>query len=183
MKKKNTFYRCKSDFQMDLSKCEFLGHGKNGKVFLMPDGKVLKICDRVESCLEEYKILESVKGDKHFPRVYYYKGNSMIRDYVGGICIKNYVRDNGLSDKLALNIIKLLEDFKAHNFTRVDIRCAHIFVQSDESIKIIDPRGSYTMKVTKPEHLFNGLKELKVFKKFMNVLKKENSELYKQWRK
>lgn len=160
----------------------FLGEGRYGKVFLLLDGRVIKIFRDIDSCIHECLILESVKGSPHFPRVYECRDNYIIREFVGGVCITDYIRKNGLSTKLAVNLIELIEDFQKLGFTRLDIRCSHIFVQPDESLKVIDPRRHYDINLPYPKNMLNNLKKLKVKKFFMHVLKKEHPSLYAKWR-
>lgn len=162
----------------------FLGEGKNGKVHLLPNGKVIKFFKHYKNCLDEYTILEKVNGNKYFPRVYECTKTYMIRDYVGGSVLPTYIKKHGLSKRLALNLIGLIEDFERIGFTRLDIRCEHIFVQNDksESIIIIDPRAHYTKQVSYPRQMTGGLKKLGVLRKFIHVLQHEKPYLYNKWK-
>jgi predicted Ser/Thr protein kinase len=168
-------------FNIDLSTCKFLGQGANGKVYLLPNGKALKIFFKKENCKHEYEILKSVEGNKHFPKVNEYSSNCMIREYIGGILIENYIRKYGLSVILAKNLIELIEDFRKLGFTRLDIRCAHIFIQQDMTIKIIDPRKTYSKLVPYPYSILKTLNKLGVLDDFFNTLKNTNIKLYKDW--
>jgi predicted Ser/Thr protein kinase len=100
----------KNNAGLDLSGCKFLGEGHHGKVFLRKDGKVVKICTTIKSCKREYEILKKVHGSRYFPKVYEYNTIYMVRDYVGGQCLKDYIKVYGLSKTLALNVIELLEN-------------------------------------------------------------------------
>ncbi len=168
-------------FDIDLSTCKFLGQGRNGKVYLLPNGNALKIFFKEENCRHEYEILKSVEGNKHFPKVYEYSSTCMIREYVGGILIENYIKENGLSINLTKNLIQLIEDFRTLGFTRLDIRCEHIFIQEDESIKIIDPRRTYSKVIPYPHSIIRTLNKLGVLDDFFNSLKNTNIKLYEDW--
>lgn len=168
-------------FNIDLSTCKFLGQGANGKVYLLPNGKALKIFFKEENCKHEYEILKSVEGNKHFPKVNEYSSNCMIREYIGGILIENYIRKYGLSVNLSKNLIELIEDFRKLGFTRLDIRCAHIFIQQDVTIKIIDPRKTYSKLVPYPYSILKTLNKLGVLNKFFKTLKNTNIKLYEDW--
>ena len=168
-------------FNIDLSTCKFLGQGRNGKVYLLPNGNALKIFFKVENCKHEYDILKSVEGNKHFPKVYEYSSNCMLREYVGGILIENYIRQYGLSVNLAKNLIELIQDFKNLGFTRLDIRCEHIFIQQDVSIKIIDPRRTYSKIIPYPHSILKTLNKLGVLDDFFNTLKNTSIKLYDDW--
>lgn len=166
---------------LNLDGCKFLGEGHHGKVFLREDGKVVKICTTAKSCKREYQILKKVDGAKCFPKAYEYNNIYMVRDYVGGQCMKDYIKWNGLSKKLALNIINLLKEFEELKFSKIDIRCKDIFVQEDESVMVIDPKGCFSRKKSYPSHLMKGLKKAMYLDKFLNVLKEERPELYEKW--
>lgn len=174
--KKNT--NC---FNIDLEKCIFLGEGRNGQVYLLPNGKALKIFFKQKNCKHEYEILQSANENKHFPKVYDYKENCIIREYVGGTPIKKYIETYGLSKNLIINIINLIEDFKKLGFTRLDIRSEHIFIQQDEFIKIIDPRANYTKVVPYPYSILSCLNRLGVLEAFFTTLKEINYELFINW--
>ncbi len=168
-------------FNIDLSTCKFLGQGRNGKVYLLPNGNALKIFFKIENCNHEYEILKSVEGNKHFPKVYEYNSNCMIREYIGGVPIKNYINEYGLSVYLATNIIELIQDFIKLGFTRLDVRCDHIFIQQDVTIKVIDPRRTFTKVIPYPHSILGTLNKLNVLDDFFNTLKNTNVKLYEDW--
>lgn len=170
-----------SQLNVDLKNCKLLGKGHHGTVYLLPDGKVLKMCDTSKSCQNEYFILKMVSGSRFFPKAYDCFESCMVREYVGGVCLKDYLKKNQMNRTLAKNIADLLNEFINLNFSRIDIRCRDIFVDQDLSLKVIDPKGSFTHKVTYPRHLTKGLKKLKQLEPLLDVLKDEYPSLYSQW--
>lgn len=172
-----------NSLQVDLSRCIFRGQGRCGKVYLMPDGRAIKIFRSEEDCIQEFMILESVKGNKHFPMAYECNGNSMIRDYVDGVPLVQYIKRYGLSKKLSQNLIELIRDFKNLGFLRLDMRCSHIFVQADESVMVIDPRNHYTEVVPYPRKMLGTLNKLHVTRNFNDSLKAHYPELYSEWKR
>lgn len=168
-------------FNVNLLQCQLLGKGHNGIVYLLPDGKVIKICYSISSCKGEYYILNRVKGNKYFPMVYGMNGNYMIRDYVGGESLKDYIKNRGFSRELALKVINLLEEFDKLKFKKRDIRCKDIFVQSDGKLKVIDPKKFFSKKRDFPRHLSKGFEKLGVLDYFMEVVNEENPRLFKKW--
>jgi RIO-like serine/threonine protein kinase fused to N-terminal HTH domain len=169
--------------QYELDKFEYIGHGKNGKVYLMPDGRVIKICKMEYACRSEYEVLKAAEGSPYFPRVYEKVGKAIIRDYVGGEVLPSYIRKHGLSRTLAINLINLIEEFRRLNFKRLDIRGAHIYVKEDESIMVIDPASQTTWKEHYPKLLLRELRRQKVSKKFYQILREERPDLYKMWKR
>lgn len=166
---------------INLFECKLLGRGHNGAVYLLPDNKVIKVCFVMKDFLSESSILKKVNGNKYFPRLYEVGGNYMIRDYVDGMPLKNYIKKNGLNEKLARDIIEMLKEFERLKFTKIDVRCKDVFITSDNRPIMIDPQKFYTKERNFPRHLSKGLFKLGVLDLFMEVLKKEEPRLYKKW--
>ncbi|SUY47799.1 serine/threonine kinase related protein [Clostridium putrefaciens] len=169
------------DFDINLLDCKFLGEGHNGIVYLLPDGNVIKICFNIKSFIGEYIILEKVNGNKYFPRIYDIGENYMIREYVDGDMLPKYIRKHGFNDELGKRIIELLKEFKVLNFTKIDLRCKDIFVQPNGNLKVIDPKKFYTKDRDFPRHLSKGMYKLKILDPFLEVLKKEEPNLFDAW--
>lgn len=178
---KNIGERYIKRFDINLLDCRFLGRGHNGSVYMLPDGKVIKICTEEEKCRKEHYILNRIKNNRYFPRVYGMCGNYMIRDYVEGMCLNKYIKANGLSYELALKLIQLLEEFRKLRFLKEDIRCKDILLRPDGSLMVIDPKKFYSKKRDFPRHLSKGLYKLGVLDDFMNVVKMERPKLYSRW--
>jgi predicted Ser/Thr protein kinase len=179
----STYKKYIEDFDTNLLQCTFLGKGHNGVVYLLPDGKVIKVCFTESSCRGEYYILNRVNGNKYFPKVYGMNGNYMVRDYVGGTSLKDYVKEYGFSKELGDKLIILLEEFDKLKFTKRDIRCKDVFVEPDGNLRIIDPKKSFSKERDFPRHLAKGLQKLGVLEEFMERLKLNRPEKYKKWSK
>jgi RIO-like serine/threonine protein kinase len=170
------------NFEINLLDCRYLGRGHNGVLFQLPDGKVIKICFEKESCLKEYYILSRIGDNKYFPKVYGLMGNYMIRDYVDGVCLSDFIKKNGLSRQLSVKLMDMLIEFKALGFKKLDLRCRDIYVGPDSSLKVIDPKKFYSMERNFPRHLSKGLYKLGVLEDFLEYAKVERPLLYSQWR-
>jgi predicted Ser/Thr protein kinase len=136
--KSSLFDRYVKNFDLNLLDCTLIGKGHNGVVYMLPEGKVIKICFKAKNCKKEYFILNKVHDNKFFPRVYGMSGNYMIRDYVDGIFLHDYIKYEGLDRRLALKIMDLLEEFKKLKFTKLDLRCKDIIVTPNGSLKVIE---------------------------------------------
>lgn len=180
---RDVYERYIKNFDVNLLDCKLLGKGNNGVVYLLPDGKVIKICFEVKSCLKEYFILNKINNNKYFPRVYGMLGNYMIRDYVDGVILRDYIKHKGLNRDLAIKIIDLLEEFKKLRFLKEDIRCKDILIQPNGSLMVIDPKKFYSKRRDFPSHLSKGLYKLGVLDYFISVVKEERPKLYNQWHK
>ena len=178
---KDLYERYIKGFNVNLLDCKPLGDGHNGIVYLLPEGKVIKICYDARSCRKEYDILKRINKNKYFPRTYGMMGNYMIRDYVDGIVLKKYIKRHGFSRELAIKLIELLEEFRRLGFKKIDIRCKDIMVRPDGNLMVIDPKKFYTKKRDFPRHLSKGLYKLGVLDSFMDILEEEKPKLFKRW--
>ncbi|SFB31532.1 hypothetical protein [Clostridium frigidicarnis] len=167
-----------------LRESEVLGHGNNGIVYLLPNGKVMKIFGKKSVCDDEHYILKKVnKKSSHFPKVYERGDNYMIRDYVGGYRLDKYLRKHNLNKILCLNLIELIKEFEKLGFTKLDTRCKDLYVQDDFTLMIIDPKQCYTKQVLTPEHLMKGLEKRNQLDLFLDCLKEYDCKLYNKWYK
>lgn len=167
--------------ELNLLEYKFLGKGNNGAVYLMPGNKAIKICNVVDSCAGEAEILEYVNGNKYFPKIYEYGGNYIVRDFVDGVCFRDYIKRNGLSEELAEKLIELLKEFKKLKFKKQDVRCKDIYILKDGNLMIIDPKGFLNKKRNYPRHLCKGLDTFGCLEVFLEVLKKRERGLYVRW--
>lgn len=171
------------NFDVNLLDCTFLAKGHNGAVYLLPDGKVIKICFKAKNCRKEFSILDKINSNKYFPRVYGMSGNYIIRDYIDGTILNDYIRQYGLNKELALKIMDLLIEFRKLKFSKEDVRCKDIIIQPSGLLMVIDPKKFYSRKRAFPKHLEKGLCRLGVLDFFMSIAKKERPKLYLQWKK
>lgn len=171
----------KKYFKIDLKKCKLLGEGCEGKVYLTTDGCALKIFKNKKKCYQEHYLLKKVEGSQYFPKVIETKDNYMLREYVGGKSLNDYLRDNELSEQLAVNLIELIEEFQRLGFKKLDMAPRHIFIQAGEEIKVIDPRKCFTKIVKFPYSLLKYLEREKQLEKFITVLIKVRPKLAEEW--
>ncbi|MPN39481.1 hypothetical protein SDC9_187009 [bioreactor metagenome] len=171
----------KQYFGVNIKKCKFLGQGYEGKVYLTPDNRVLKIFKDKKKCNNEYELLKIVEGSKYFPKAIGINEYSMIREYVSGTPLEAYVKKKGLSRKLGLSLINLIEEFRRLGFTRLDMAARHIYVQTNEDIKVIDPRKCYVKEMSFPQLLLTDLDKINHLDDFIKVLIEERPTLAEEW--
>lgn len=159
----------------------FLGKGCTGKVYLMTDGRALKIFKNVNKCRHEYDILKSVEGSVHFPKAYECFDNYMIRDYVGGINGYIYIEKYGITREFVLSVIQLIDDLEKLGFTKLDVRFPHLFIQNDNTIMLIDPRKNFTVDMPYPKSLLRSLRHRGMLPNFLKILMEERFDLYEKW--
>jgi hypothetical protein len=165
----------------DINKLKLIGQGHEGKVYLLPDDKVLKVFNNPDSCTRQIEILLKTKNSRFFPTIFDFDNYSIIMSFVYGSTLSYYLRRNNTNRYLSLELVKLIDEFKKLKFTKLDMRLGHIFLQPDETIKAIDPRGSYEIILPYPRSMLKGLKERHVLKDFLNNIRYDYPDYYKYW--
>lgn len=168
---------------IDVNKLKLIGQGHEGKAYLLPDSKVLKVFYSPNSCKRQIEILLNTRGSRFFPTVYGYDSNSIVMSFVYGSTLSYYLKKYKIDKHLSFELVKLIDEFKRLQFTRLDMRLAHIYLQPDETIKVIDPRGSYDLIVPYPKTMLKGLRERSALKDFFNDIKYDYPDYYKYWRR
>jgi hypothetical protein len=167
----------------DISKLKLIGQGYEGKVYLLPDDKVLKVFHNSNACSRQVGTLLKAQNSRFFPTVYDFDNYSIIMSFVYGSTLSYYLKKNNIDKHLSFELVKLIDEFKKLNFTRLDMRLGHIYLQPDDTIKVIDPRGSYERIQPYPKSMLNGLHKCKVLKDFFNHIKHNYPDYYKYWKK
>jgi hypothetical protein len=168
---------------IDVNKLKLIGQGHEGKVYLLPDNKVLKVFYTTNSCKRQTEILLKTRSSRFFPIVYGYDNNSIVMSFVYGSTLSYYLKKNKIDKHLSIELVKLIDEFKNLGFTKLDMRLGHIYLQPNEAIKVIDPRGSYDLMLPYPKSMLKGLKERNALKDFYNNIKYEYPHYYNYWKK
>jgi RIO-like serine/threonine protein kinase len=167
----------------DTSKLKLIGSGHEGKVYLLPHDMVLKVFHNPHSCARQVEILLKAQNSRFFPTVFDYDNYSIVMGFVYGSKLSYYFRYNSINKNLSLELVKLINEFKKLNFTKLDMRLGHIFLQPDETVKVIDPRGSYEKKRPYPKSMLRGLQRRGELRNFFTYIKYDYPDYYKYWRK
>jgi RIO-like serine/threonine protein kinase len=180
--KKSKKYR--SDYLgFDTDKLKLIGMGHEGKVYLLPNDRVLKVFHNTDSCKKQIEILLKVQNSRFFPTVYSFDNFSIVMSFVYGSTLSYYLKQNNINKHISLELVKLIDEFKKLHFTKLDMRLGHIFLQPDETIKVIDPRGSYEKNVPYPRSMLHGLQKSGELMEFFRYIKTDYPHHYKYWRK
>lgn len=156
---------------------QFLGQGRNGRVYLMPDGRAVKVFKKASACKEEYEILKAVEGSRYFPKVFTHTSHYIIREYVGGTNLYEYLNSRTLTRDFVIRIANLVDELKALGFKKLNLRFSHLFVQKDGSLMLIDPRKSFKQKIPYPKSFLISLWKIGLLGKFLKILEEERPDL------
>lgn len=168
---------------IDITHLPLVGAGIHGKVYRLDKNRCIKICKRTKDMQMEYRVLKYVNGYPQFPKVYECEGRYMIREYIDGQNIVEYIKEYGFDNNLARELTKLIKVFIKLKFTRIDIRMHEVFVTKDHKIKIVDTTRYLDKKASYPRRMLRVLKELGYKKQYMNFLKENYPKFYKSWNK
>lgn len=167
--------------KIDISGLPLIGKGTHGSVYMLDKDRCIKVCEDIDDMQMEYNVLKHVEGHYQFPKVYECKDNYMIREYVGGQNVKEYIEKNGLDDNLAKELTELIKVFIKLKFTRIDIRMHEVFINEDHKVKIIDTTRYLDKYASYPQKMLRSLENLGCLEQYMNFLKVNYPEFYKKW--
>ena len=180
-------YAYSADFDKELESlfkdAKLLGEGHNGIVYEVPGNKAIKIFTDKNICNSEADILYKVKKSKYFPRIYKNGEYYILREMVNGKRLDHYIQENGLSQQLIYNLYRLINEFKALKFTKLDARCRDIYVNENERVKVIDPKQCYKRKVDYPRHLMKGLEGIDCLEIFLSGIYSIDKKTAQEWNK
>lgn len=167
--------------EINYKKLPLVGEGCHGKVYRLDDKRCIKVCKDKKDMQMEYDVLKHASGYHQFPEVYECKDKYMIREFIDGVNIKDYIKKHGFNNKLAEELTQLLLVFMKLNFTKIDIRLHEVFVTNHEIIRIVDTTCYMTKKASYPKKMLANLSKLGCRGKYMEYLKSNYPELHKQW--
>ena len=78
---------------------------------------------------------------------------------------------------------RLINEFKALKFTKLDARCRDIYVNENERVKVIDPKQCYKRKVDYPRHLMKGLEGIDCLEIFLSGIYSIDKKTAQEWNK
>lgn len=166
---------------IDVSRLELVGEGTHGKVYRLDEKRCIKVCTLESDMQREYRVLKHAEGFPQFPRVYECKGNYMIREFVDGQNIADFIEENGLDADLAKQLIDLVDVFSKLGFTRLDCRLSQLFVTKDKQLKIIDTTAHMESIADYPYKMLQGIRKLGYTIQFLNYVKELRPDYYQAW--
>jgi predicted Ser/Thr protein kinase len=165
----------------NINELEFIGKGSQGKVYKINSQKCIKIFKNKKSCRDEVKTLLMAQSDIHFPKIFKFGEKYIIREFINGIELNEYLSKHKLSPGLSSKLIELYESMVNVGYTRHDAAIFHIFIMPSGELKLIDTAKAMKKKSVIPNLLISGLEDLGYKEDFFNFLKSNKSDLYKKW--
>lgn len=161
---------------------ELLGQGTQGKVYKIDNERCIKVFKSKKECQEELKTLILAQGDSHFPRLYQYGNDYIIREYVNGIELDEYLSTRKLTPQIIDKLIELYESMLKTGYSRLDAAIFHVFVTPTGELKLIDTAKAMRKRTLIPSLLISGLEKLGLKDDLFNYLKSNRPNLYDMWK-
>lgn len=166
---------------INIKYLELIGKGTQGAVYRIDSQKCIKIFKRNKECSEELETLKMAQASLHFPKLYESGVNYIIREYINGIELNEYLMKQKLTPQISSRIIELYEAMVKVRFTRLDAAIFHIFITPSGELKLIDTAKAMKKKSTIPNLLISGLEDLGYKEDFFSFLKNNRPDLYIKW--
>lgn len=158
-----------------------VGEGSQGKVYQIDSHRCIKIYHRPEFLPMELEILQKAHYEPQFPKVYEVGEDYMIREYISGMGLKDYLLQYPLTEDLSRQLVELFQAFERLGFHRLDTRMAHVLVTPAGRIKAIDPANAMRKSGSYPKKFLKQLNKLGWKETFLNHLRTIDPILFDQW--
>lgn len=166
---------------INVKNLQCLGHGYQGKVYKINSEKCIKVFKKQSECIDEIETLVMAQNNDHFPKLYSFGYNYIIRELVVGVELDKYLLNHPFTTHIAENILNLYEAMDSVGFTRLDVALFHIFITPNNEFKLIDTARLMKKKSIYPSIIIKELNKLGYKDDFLNYVKEEKPELYKKW--
>ncbi len=143
--------------------------------------KCIKIFKKKSSCSDELHSLLISQSYSCFPKLYSYGDKYIVREYVHGTPLDEFLLHNPLTDSICRKIMELYLKMKYVGFERLDSALFHIFVSYYGEFKLIDTAKAMKKKYTCPRIILSGLSDLNYKNEFLDFVKKEYPYIYEMW--
>ena len=166
---------------INLKDLKLIGKGTQGKVYLLDSQKCIKVFKSKKDCSNEVQSLLMAQGDLHFPKLYEFGINFIIREYVNGIELDEYLIKENLTSEISAKLIELYDSIVKVGYLRKDTAIFHILITPSCELRLIDTAKAMKKNITIPHLLISGLDDIGYKDDFFNYLKTSRPDLYNQW--
>ena len=166
---------------ININDLTVLGQGTQGTVYKIDNEKCIKIFKKSKSCNDEINSLLLAQGNPFFPILYSYGKNYIVREYIDGLQLDNYLLSNPFTPTLARGVIELYEAMSYIGYTRLDCALFHIFITCTNEIKLIDTSKAMKEKKVYPYLIIKGLDSFGYKNQFLSLVKIIKPNIYNTW--
>ncbi|ERI93434.1 hypothetical protein HMPREF1982_01679 [Clostridiales bacterium oral taxon 876 str. F0540] len=167
----------------NLKELQLLGTGTQGRVYKIDNQRCIKVFKSKRECKEEVQSLNIAQEDIHFPKLYKYGQDYIIRELISGVELDKYLETHKLTSQLIIKIIELYESMIKVGYKRLDAAIFHVFVTPSHELKLIDTAKSMKKKTEIPNLLISGIEKAGFKQELFDFLKDTRPDLYEKWRR
>jgi RIO-like serine/threonine protein kinase len=160
-----------------LDECKYIGGNSNSSTYLMKNKDVVKVYTDPYNCKKDFELLTSLQLIDVVPKIYNFCGHYIIREYIIGISLNKYIKQNGLNHVLSLKLITFMDKIYNSNVRNLNINLNNIFIKNDDALILVDVEYCLNKKNIF-QKLFEDLKNLSLLNIFLEDIKNYNLDLY-----
>lgn len=166
---------------VNVNGLELVGEGHHGKVYRLDDKRCIKIYKKKAFLQMEYEVLKHSEHFPYFPKVYECGKNYMIREYIEGPNLWEYLQQHGLSKDITVKLLELIDSFIELQYSKQDCHLHHLIVTEKEQLRMIDPTTNMSRSTSYPRILLKQLHELGYLDQFFQYVRELRPNYYQQW--
>lgn len=159
-----------------------IGEGAQGRVYRIDSSRCIKIYKKEKYRRRELECLQRGAGDPLFPTVHEWGSEYLIREYIDGIPLIEYLRKHPLTEEISQQILSVFHTLERLQFRRLDVRLDHLIINKDARIRLIDPTNLMHMRESHPKRILAGLRSLGMDREFLQFVRKVEPKLADAWR-
>ena len=168
---------------LDTKSLDLLGKGTQGSVYKIDTTKCIKVFKKSKSCKDELHSMLISQIDSHFPKLYSYGDLYIVREYISGISLDEYLLLNPLTEDICHKIMEIYLAMKYVGFKRLDSALFHIFLCDSDKVKIIDTAKAMKKDYFYPHIIIKSLSDLNYKDYFLSFVKDKYPHIYYIWKK
>lgn len=158
-----------------------VGEGGQGRIYLIDESHCVKIYKETKYLKRELEALKIAANVPVFPRVFDWGKGFMIREFIPGVSLSEYLKANPLTEDLAQQLLEIFYTFKRLNFRRADTRLDHIIITPQRRLRLIDPTNAMSKSESFPKRMLAGLKTLGYQEDFLKYVSRIDPSLARRW--
>ncbi|HHV93453.1 MAG TPA: hypothetical protein GXX47_02810 [Firmicutes bacterium] len=167
--------------KLGIERLEFIGAGKHGEVYKIDEKRCIKIYRKRRYLRLELAALQRGAEAEFFPKVYDWGRDYIVREYVPGIPLNEYLRTHPLTEEVAHQLADMVEIMRRLGFRRADTRLSHIIIDENGKLWLIDPVNTMKKSPPYPRKLLKGLMRRGMAEQFLEYIRKRYPDNYRQW--
>lgn len=165
----------------DLPGRTFIGAGKEGRVYRLDKTRCIKYYNKDKYQRRELAALRRGQNDPLLPRLHEWGHGFVIREFIEGIPLSQYLAAHGLTSELAEKILLMHETLIRLGYRRADLRLAHVILTPGGRLRIIDPTNMMKVDRTYPRKLLHDLASLGLKEEFLAWAERLRPRTYEEW--